>query len=323
MSVESETMRKPMADVLVSVILPVYNEAQVLEKLHQSVAEAIESCGCRNEMIFVNDGSLDESGQILDGIAATDPNVRVLHLSRNFGHQAAIQAGLAHASGDAMVVMDSDLQDDPASIARFLEKWQEGWDVVYAVRIARKEKFWKRLLFLAFYRVFKIISHIPVPLDAGNFSLVDREVARNLVVLHDRDRYYAGLRSWVGYRQVGVEVERGARYDAYPRVSLHDLWRLAISAIFSFSPFPLAIFYLIALLSMLLFLSLACFTLYHKFLTHEAISGWASQLMTASFFGALNALGIGILGAYVLRIYDQVRARPIFLVKRKVNFSEE
>jgi dolichol-phosphate mannosyltransferase len=305
---------------LVSVVLPVYNEGKVLETLACAVAEALLKAGCRGEIVFVNDGSRDDSGAILDRLAAADPRVRVLHLSRNFGHQAAVQAGLEHASGDAVVLMDADLQDDPGSIARFVEKWREGFDVVYAIRVARKENAAKRFLFYAFYRVLNRIATTPMPADAGNFGLVDRRVAEAIVRLRDRDRYYAGLRSWVGYRQVGVEIERGPRYDGRPRVSMLGLWRLAKSAIFSFSTFPLAIFYAIALLSMTTFLGLAGFTLYHKLFTGLAIPGWTSVMMASSFFGAINSLGIAVLGEYVLRIYDQVRSRPLYLVERRVNF---
>jgi dolichol-phosphate mannosyltransferase len=308
---------------LVSVVLPVYNEGEVLEVLARSVTAALDTAGCTGELIFVNDGSRDTSAAVLDRLAATELSVRVLHLSRNFGHQAAVQAGLAHARGDAVVVMDSDLQDDPASIVRFLEKWREGYDVVYAVRTGRKEGPVKRFLFYAFYRVLNAVSKSRMPADAGNFGLVDARVAREIVRLMDRDRYYAGLRSWVGFRQTGIEIERGPRYDDRPHVSMLGLWRLSKSAIFSFSSFPLALFYLIAVLSLLVCMGLTSFTLYHKLFTGKAIPGWTSVTITSSFFGALNALGIAILGEYVIRIYDQVRSRPLYVVDRRVNFPEE
>jgi len=322
MSQQSQTQRKPIAETRVSVVAPVCNEAPVLRELHQRLLDVLEGIGSRREIIFVNDGSHDESPQILDELAA-DPHVRVLHLSRNFGHQAAIQAGLAHAGGDAVVVMDADLQDDPAGIPLLIEKWREGYDVVYAIRHERKEGPLKRFLFFAFYRLLRMVSHVPIPLDAGSFGLVDRAVADEISRLADRDRYYPGLRRWVGFRQIGVRVERLARYDARPRVSIRGLFRLARAAIFSFSSFPLTIFFAIAFLSFLLFLIASCFTLYHRLFTGRAIPGWTSIIITASFFGALNALGIGLLGEYIVRIYDQVRGRPMFIVKRKVNFPEE
>jgi len=315
--------RKPQPECLVSVVLPLYNEADVLEKLHELVTAALDEADCRREIIFVNDGSTDGSDEILDRLAAADPNVKVIHFSRNFGHQPAVQAGLAHASGDCIVVMDSDLQDDPASILDFFNKWQEGYDVVYAIRVGRKENAVKRLLFHTFYRVLNFVSRVPMPADAGNFGLLDAAVAREVSSLGEQDRFFAGLRSWVGYRQTGVEVERGERHDGRPRVSLFGLFRLAKSAIFSFSTLPLSIFYVIAATSLLVCATLVVFALYHKLFTGQAIPGWTSITITASFFGALNALGIAILGEYVVRIYDQVRARPLYVVARRANLGAD
>jgi polyisoprenyl-phosphate glycosyltransferase len=269
----------------------------------------------------VNDGSTDGSDRALDQMAARSPEVRVIHFSRNFGHQAAVQAGLRHARGHAVVLMDSDLQDAPEAIGRFIEAWRKGVDVVYAVREKRKEQAWKRFLFAAFHRTLAAVSTTPIPADAGNFSLIDARVVRQLVALSERDRYLPGLRSWVGFRQEGVVVERLARYDNHPRVSLRGLWRLAKTAVFSFSSLPLTIFYLIGYSALALFLGLAGYALFCKLFTDLAIPGWTSYILSASFFGALNALGISMLGEYVLRIYDQVRARPLYLVDRTVNID--
>ncbi len=314
--------RKPIDEALVSVVLPLFNEADVLERLYKLVTDALDSEGCGREIIFVNDGSTDASGEILDRLAEKDETVKVVHFSRNFGHQAAVQAGLSHAQGDCVVLMDSDLQDDPASIAEFLRKWQEGFDVIYAVRVGRKENAVKRFLFHSFYRVLNFVSRVPMPEDAGNFGLMDAAVAREVAGMLEQDRYFAGLRSWVGHRQTGVQVERGERHDDRPRVSMLGLFRLAKSAIISFSTLPLSMFYFIAAISLFVCAALTCFTLYHKIFTGDAIPGWTSITMTASFFGALNALGIAILGEYVVRIYDQVRARPLYVVARRVNLDE-
>ena len=308
-------------NALVSVVLPCFNEARVLERLTELVVRALDRSRERYEIVYVNDGSTDDSLEVLDGLAAANPAIRVVHFSRNFGHQAAVQAGLEHARGDAVVVMDSDLQDDPAAIAQFLDRWRAGYDVVYAVRCNRKESPPKRFLFYAFYRVLNAISAMPIPQDAGNFGLVDRAVVDHILQLADRDRFYPGLRRWVGYRQMGVPVARLARHDGRPRVSLRQLFGLAKSAIFSFSRVPLAVFYSVALLSLVVCCGLTAFTLYHKLCTGLATPGWTSITMAASFFGALNAFGIAILGEYVVRIYDQVRARPMYIVARKVNFG--
>ncbi|MFK7778257.1 MAG: glycosyltransferase family 2 protein [Gimesia sp.] len=313
--------RKPISESLVSVVLPVFNEQEVLPQILQAVEESLQSAGCGYEIIFVNDGSSDQSGMILNELAELNARVRVIHFAKNFGHQAAVQAGLLHTTGDAVVIMDSDMQDCPNAIIKFIEYWQSGYDVVYAIRTNRKENLLKRWAFQTFHKTLNLISSTSIPRDAGNFGLIDRQVAIQIAQLHDRDRYFPGLRSWVGYRQIGVTVERLARYDDEARVSFIQLCRLAKTAIFSFSFLPLTIFYVIAGLSAVVCLGLISFVFYHKLFTELAIPGWASTTITASFFGTLNALGIGILGEYVTRIYDQVRARPMFIVSTKMNFD--
>ncbi|MBN2477000.1 MAG: glycosyltransferase family 2 protein [Pirellulales bacterium] len=313
--------RPSLHETLISVVLPVYNEAKVLPALLQQVTEALTPTGADHEVLFVNDGSSDDSPRILDELAAANDRVRVIHFSRNFGHQAAVQAGMAHTRGDAVVLMDSDMQDAPEAIPRFIQQWQAGYDVVYAVRTERKENWWKRFLFATFHRLMSRVASVDIPVDAGNFGLVDRRVAQQIVALGERDRYFPGLRCWVGFRQKGILVERNARYDERPRVSLAGLARLAKTAVFSFSSFPLMIFHVIGLLAGALFVGLSCFSLFCRLFTDYAIPGWTSHILTGSFFGALNALGIAILGEYVIRIYDQVRSRPLYLVDRTVNMQ--
>ena len=261
------------------------------------------------------------AARVLDQSAARFPEVRVVHFSRNFGHQAAVHAGLKHATGHCVVVMDSDLQDDAAAIGRMLDCWRGGYDVVYARRVRRKEAIWKRALFAGFHRLMAAVATTPIPADAGNFSLIDARAVRQIIELAERDRYLPGLRSWVGFRQIGIEVRRNARYDLQPRVSLRGLWRLAKTAIFSFSSLPLSAFYLLGYAALAVFLGLGSYSLYCRLFTSLAIPGWTSYILSASFFGAINALGISMLGEYVVRIYDQVRARPLYLVDRTVNFT--
>ena len=308
---------------LISIVLPVYNEVDVLDRLVNAITESCLDAGCRFEIVFVNDGSRDGSTEKLDDLANADARIKVAHFSRNFGHQPAVQAGVVHASGDAVVLMDSDMQDDPSAISQFVRRWKEGYDVVYAVRTNRKENWFKRSLFYSFYRVLNAIATTPIPMDAGNFSLIDRRVADQVVRMPERDRFFPGLRHWVGFRQIGVPVERLERHDEQPRVSTAQLFALAKTAIFGFSRAPLNLFYGFAILSLLIFAGTFSFTLYHKFITHLAIPGWTSITMMASLFGTLNSLGICVLGEYVIRIYDQVRARPGFVVGRRVNFGLE
>ena len=320
MGIPSNSRPSP-ANTRLTVVLPVYNEAAVLDRLHRLVRTALEQTGAVFEVLFVNDGSTDDSGERLDEIAQRDDAVRVLHLSRNFGHQAALQAGLDHADGDAVVVMDSDLQDDPQAIPDMVNAWRRGCDVVYAIRSDRKEAAWKRGLFFAFYRLLNLLSSSPFPADAGNFGLMDRQVVDRIRELPESDRYFAGLRGWVGYRQVGIPVARLPRYDARPRVSIAGLFRLAKTAVFSFSTTPLTLFYLFAALSLAVCTGCSSFCLYFKLIAHQATPGWTSTVMVASFFGAINSLGIAVLGEYIVRIHDQVRGRPKFIVARETRIA--
>ena len=307
---------------LISCVLPVYNEVKVLKRLVTALEAALTGQSFDYEILFVNDGSNDGSAETLDQLAADNSKIRVLHFSRNFGHQSAVHAGLCHASGNAVIVMDSDMQDEPSCLPKFVEHWQMGFDVVYAVRTNRKENFIKRLLFRAFYRVLNAVSCTQIPNDAGIFSLMDRQVVDSITRLAETDRYLPGLRHWVGFRQIGLPVERNARHDQQPRVSVYQLFQLAKTALFSFSRVPLSSFYVVGTISILVCAVAIGFTLYHKLITGLAIPGWASMTIMGSFFGAVNALGIGVLGEYVVRIYDQVRNRPQFIVNRFVNFDE-
>jgi polyisoprenyl-phosphate glycosyltransferase len=315
--------RPPVSDALISVVLPVFNESGGLVALCNRLRTALANCRTTFEIVFVDDGSRDGSADILDQLATQFDDVRVIHLSRNFGHQAAIHAGLVHARGDAVVLMDSDFQDPPEAIGKFLEAWQSGYDVAYAVRVGRKEWFGKRLLFAAFHRLLSSVSRTPIPVDAGNFGLVDARVARQIVALCETDRYLPGLRSWVGFKQTGIPVERGSRYDDRPRVSIRGLFRLAKTAFFSFSSMPLTLFSWLGWMAAVTFLVVSSYSVYCRLFTELAVPGWTSQLVAMSFFAALNALGISMLGEYVVRIYDQVRGRPLYLVDRTTNFRHE
>ncbi|MCA9061890.1 MAG: glycosyltransferase family 2 protein [Planctomycetaceae bacterium] len=298
----------------VSAVLPVFNEAAILEQLTAQLVSELGRNSREFEIIYVNDGSSDGSRELLDSIASRVKQVVVVHLARNFGHQPALHAGLDHVQGDVVITMDSDLQDDPRAISEFLSEWECGSDVVYARRFGRKESLPKRILFYSFYRVLNAIATTRIPQDAGNFGLMDIRVVRALQSLPERERYFPGLRNWTGFRQTGIPVERAARHDNQPRVSLAGLFRLAKTAVFSFSSFPLTFFYVIAALSALVCAGAIGFVLFHKLFTGLATPGWTSTIITGSFFGALNALGISILGEYVIRIFDEVRRRPVYVV---------
>ncbi len=315
------TMRPSRSHAKLSIVLPLLNEVAILPRLLSELRYTLDAIGVHWNIILVNDGSTDGSGELLDAMAFGDRRLKIVHLSRNFGHQAAVHAGLSYADGDAVVLMDSDGQDDPTAIGEMFQHWQAGDDVVYAVRFGRKESLIKRCLFKAFYGVLRRMASIEIPRDAGNFSLLDRRVVQQLLELEEHDRYLPGLRSWVGFKQTSIRVERFARHDKTPRVSLTGLFGLAKNALFGFSRVPLQAFYYVAFLAIVL--GCICFGLaavsliaYNLlFFTELSVAG------TVAFFGAMNAMGIAVVGEYIVRIYDQVRNRPKFIVDR-INHRE-
>jgi polyisoprenyl-phosphate glycosyltransferase len=320
MTGHSESHRQQREETLLSVVLPVYNEAKVLPVLAARVAEVLSHCWLDFEIVFVNDGSTDDSTRVLDQLAATSEKIRVIHLSRNFGSQAAILAGLTYARGEAVVLMKSNLQDPPEAIPSFLTEWGAGYDVVYAVWKHHPQRLLKRLFFATFHWLTSTAaSTTPISPEEGIFGLIDRRVAQQIIAMSEKDRYFPGLRTWVGFRQKGVEVQRNARSDRRLSASMLEQMRSAGNLMFSFSSFPLKVFHGIGALALMVFVLLGGWALFSKLFTHQAIPGWTSIVLTGSFFGALNALGISILGEYVVRIHDQVRGRPMYLVDRTVN----
>ncbi len=304
---------------LISVVAPVYNEIALLDQFIAELRQALAALAgeVRYELVLVDDGSTDGSRQHLDQIAREAPDqFTVLHLCRNFGHSAAISAGLDHARGDAVILMDADLQDDPAAFGTFLAKWREGCAVVYAVRSSRKEAWPIRLAVAAFYRLLGWISNTSIPADAGSFSLMDRKVVDLLCAMPERNRFLPGLRAWAGFRQAGVPVPRRLRRHGRSRVGWRGLWKLSMNAIFSFSYFPIFVFRALGALSLLGCLGVILFVLYHKLVTGKAVTAWASQMLSTLFFGGINLLGIGIIGEYVARIYDELKRRPPYVIDR-------
>jgi dolichol-phosphate mannosyltransferase len=311
------TGNQPPADTLLSIVAPVYNEAAILDPFVEELLACLArlTAVARYEIVLVDDGSNDGSAEKLDALCARHPEViQVVHLARNFGHVAAVAAGLDHAAGDAVILMDADLQDDPAAFAGMVEKWREGYAVVYAVRTSRQESLPRRAAFRAFYRLVRLLSDTPIPLDAGNFSLMDRRVVDVIRTLPERNRYLPGLRAWAGFRQFGLPVPRRPRRRGASRVGLRGLWKLSMNAVFSFSYVPLSVFRLIGAASIGLSVLVMGFVLYHKLFTGLALPAWASQMVTISFFGGINIFGIGILGEYVARIYDELKGRPLYIV---------
>jgi dolichol-phosphate mannosyltransferase len=301
----------------VSIAIPVYNEEQVLDELYRRLKAVLDDTpGGPHEIVFVDDGSRDGSLEMLAAIAHADPRVRVVALSRNFGHQAAIAAALDHATGDVVVVMDADLQDTPETIGRFLEKFHEGYDVVYAVRHSRKESWLMRTCYASFYRIIKSLADIDLPLGAGDFALLSRRVVDHLRRSEERHRYLRGLRTWVGYRQIGIPVERAARAAGESKYTLGKLIALAFDGIFSFSTAPLRAATVLGAATVAGSLAFAAFTLYAKLVHGRSPEGFAALVVGITFLSGVQLLFLGVIGEYVGRVYEEVKRRPHYLVDR-------
>jgi len=273
------------------------------------------------EIMFVDDGSRDGSAEILDSFCSRDSRLRVIHFSRNFGHQAALQAGLDAASGDAVILMDADLQDPPEVLHQFIEKWRQGYDVVYAVRRKRKENWLKRAAYSIFYRSMKVIAEIDVPLDVGDFCLMDRRVVDMLVTLRERHRFLRGLRSWVGFRQIGIEYQRDARLAGAPKYTLRKLVSLALSGYIGFSSMPLRAAAWLGFLSAAAGFSIGIWVLVRTLIELPSPPrGWASTMSVILFVGGVQLFVLGIIGEYLGRVYDEVRNRPLYVVRSRAGF---
>ncbi len=313
------TIRELGPDTLISVVAPVFNEESIVRTFVAEVLAELKAVAptCRHEIVLVDDGSSDASPQTLDELAEEHAGVlQAVHLSRNFGHQLAVCAGLDHARGDLVILMDSDLQDDPHAFGPFLRNWQAGYDVVYAVRSSREESLPSRLAFGAFYRLLQWIAEIRLPLDAGTFSLMDRRVVDGIRTLGERNLYFPGLRAWVGFRQTGVEMARRSRHDRESRVGFRGLWRLSMNAFFAFSYVPVFVFRLLGVFSLLIALGMLAWSVGSQMIRGHQPASVMSGMIVTVFFAGINLLGIGVIGEYVARIYDEVKARPRYLVAR-------
>lgn len=299
--------------MMLSVVIPVFNEERNVSELINRLRAVLDPL-VPFEVVFVNDGSMDGTPELLRALHGQDKRIKSLHLSRNFGHQAAISAGLRAASGDAVVVMDGDLQDVPEAIPELLRKWHEGYEVVYAVRSRRRASWPKRLAYVAFYRLLRAISQIDIALDSGDFSLTDRKVVDLLNSLPERTRFVRGMRSWTGFRQVGVDVPRDARHAGQAKYTFGRLIRLALDGLFSFSyrPLQLASFFGFAISCAAIVLAIGLVFL--KLFQGVPLLGWTSLIVAVLFLGGVQLISLGILGEYVGRIFDETRGRPSCIV---------
>ncbi len=310
------------AGTLISVVVPVYNEAEGIREFHSRCSAAMKAIeGVDYELVYVDDGSKDGSYDILKEFTA-DPRVRVVKFSRNFGHQIAITAGLDYASGDAVVFIDADLQDPPEVIAKMIEKWREGYDVVYGQRTRRPgETAFKLATASAFYRVLRNLASIDIPVDAGDFRLLSRRVADQLRGMREKDRFIRGLVSWVGFKQTFVLYERAERFAGVSKYPLRKMLKFAFDGLTSFSTAPLRVaMWLGYATSLLAFLYLAA--VFVQFLLGVTIEGWATIMVATLFIGGVQLLCLGILGEYLGRIFNEVKPRPVYIVEESLGRAE-
>jgi glycosyltransferase involved in cell wall biosynthesis len=310
----------PASDLELSVVIPVFNEEAMLPELFRRLIGALEPLGLRYEVILVDDGSQDATPGMLRAQCTSHPAFRSLHFSRNFGHQAAVTAGIDHAAGRAIFILDADLQDPPELIGAFLAKWREGFEVVYGVRTRRKENALKRLAYYFFYRTLKNMTNVEIPLDAGDFALIDRRVADVLRAMPERNRFVRGIRSWAGFRQTGLVYEREKRFAGEVKYTFAKLVRLAFDGILGFSYVPLRLAIYLGLLVSGTSFALGVFFIFYQFFTGAAPHGWSSTIVTILFMGGIQLLTLGVIGEYVSRIYDEVKQRPLYIVRAREGF---
>lgn len=304
----------------ISVAIPMYNEESVLPELYRRLQAVLASLpGGPHEMVFVDDGSQDGTREILETLAEVNDQVRVVELSRNFGHQAALSAAFDHVRGDVVVAMDGDLQDTPETIPRFLEQYQAGADVVYAIRRDRKENWLLRWCYDAFYRVISALANISLPLGAGDFGLMSRRVVDVVRQSRERHRYLRGLRTWAGFRQVGIAVERAARHSGRSKYSLRKLLMLASDGIFSFSVVPLRAATYLGAAAIVASLAYGVYSLLAKFVWHQSPTGFTALYIAMAFFAGVQFIFLGVIGEYIGRIYEEVKSRPMYVVDRVLN----
>jgi polyisoprenyl-phosphate glycosyltransferase len=303
-----------------SIVVPIFNEEENLPELRRRVKAVVETLQfAQNEVLLISDGSSDRSEAIIRSIAAEDPLFKGIFLTRNFGHQAAVSVGLAQAKGSAVVVIDGDLQDPPEAIPLLIQAIDDGADVAYAVRKRRKENLLKRAAYCVFYRVLKRLAEIDIPLDSGDFSCITRPVVDAMLKLPERNRFVRGLRAWVGYRQVGVEYERAARFAGKPKYTFSKLLGLAYDGMFSFSMLPVRVIQLLGFAASATAVLVACVYVVCYFFATTFPSGFATQIVSIWFLGGIQLLFLGIVGEYVVRTCDEVRRRPIALVREIVD----
>lgn len=307
-----------------SLVIPVYNEEPVIEELGRRLEAFLLRVGVSWEVVFIDDGSSDGSVTLLRQLGEREPRFKLVSLSRNFGHQIAITCGLDYARGDAVVIMDADLQDPPEVVSQMLEKYREGYDVVYGVRRRRAGETWfKRVTAAGFYRLLRLLVGVSIPVDAGDFRLMSRRVVAALQALRETNRFVRGMVAWVGFSQTAVYYDRPERFAGETHYPLRKMLRFAVDGITSFSTFPLKLATWLGLCCGAIGVGVAVWAAYVKFFLAGVVQGWTTIMIAVSLGASAQLIMTGILGEYVGRIYEEVKRRPLYLVKEELNVETQ
>lgn len=303
----------------ISIAIPVFNESAVLPTLVQRLRAALSGLDIdEQQVVIVDDGSTDDTADQLREIVSGDPRFEAVILSRNFGHQAALSAALDRVTGEVIIVMDADLQDDPDAIPGMLEKYRDGYDVVYAVRRSRRGGFWLRLAYRSFYRIVSAVSDTTLPVDAGDFGLMSNRVVQAIRASPERQRYLRGLRAWVGFRQYGMEIDRVERLAGESKYNASKLAKLALDGIFAFSTVPLRLATVLGGLAVAIAIAWATYVVYAKLFLDRSPQGFSSVIITIVFMSGANLFFLGVIGEYVGRTYEESKGRPLYVVDEVV-----
>ena len=307
---------------LLSVIVPMYYEQEVARECHRRLTQVLDG-KYDFELLYINDGSTDQTLPILKELAEQDKRVRVISFSRNFGHQVAVTAGVHHAQGDALVIIDADLQDPPELIPEMVKMWQDGWEVVYAKRKRRKgESAFKLFTAKMFYKTLRMLTDIDIPADTGDFRLIDRKVAEAFKQMPERSRFIRGMIAWLGFKQTPIEYERDARYAGETKYPLKKMLKLASNGILSFSTQPLRLVMQAGMLAVVVSLGLLIYAIISK-ATGHADTGWASLMVTVTFLGGVQLISVGVLGQYLARMFEESKNRPLYVISETVNLDSK
>lgn len=310
----------------ISVIVPMYFEEAVVSECYKRLKEVLTNLNDYNyEIIFVDDGSRDQTLSILEKIAMVDKNIKVISFSRNFGHQAAVQAGLKLSSGDAVIIIDADLQDPPELIPQMISLWENGNDVIYAKRKSREgETKFKLFSAKMFYNILNDLSDVSIPKDTGDFRLADRKVVDVINSLPEHNKFFRGLFSWVGFKQAPIEYERKERFAGETKYPLNKMIKLAKDGIFSFSTKPLKFVTKLGIVSIFISILILIYSiLSFIFDWNNLTAGWTSIMVTVTFFAGVQLISLGMISEYIGRIYDESKNRPSYIINKKINFEDE